>query len=64
MVTTCFQMALDLSATRRALPIFPAREILIKEFKSSLCCLVVGETGSGKTTQIPQVSCQMLCTFN
>lgn len=40
---------------RRALPIFPAREALLKEFKNHCSCVVVGETGSGKTTQIPQV---------
>lgn len=45
----------DLVAERRLLPIFTAREALIREFTSNLCCLVIGETGSGKTTQIPQV---------
>jgi HrpA-like RNA helicase len=42
------------SPERRALPIFPAKETLLKEFESNDCCIVVGETGSGKTTQIPQ----------
>ncbi len=45
----------DYSSERRLLPIFPAREALIREFRSHICCLVIGETGSGKTTQIPQV---------
>ena len=46
----------DLQAQRRSLPIFPARGALLREIKANPCCVVVGETGSGKTTQIPQVS--------
>ena len=45
----------DLQSQRRALPIFSARGALLKEIKVNPCCVVVGETGSGKTTQIPQV---------
>lgn len=45
----------DLQAQRRSLPIFPARTALLKEIRTNSCCVVVGETGSGKTTQIPQV---------
>lgn len=32
----------------------PARDIIIKEVKENACVVIVGETGSGKTTQIPQ----------
>ncbi|KAG7175520.1 ATP-dependent RNA helicase DHX33-like [Homarus americanus] len=39
---------------RHALPIFPARPRLLKELKKNDVVIVIGETGSGKTTQIPQ----------
>lgn len=45
----------SLEAQRRALPIFPARGALLREIRECESCIVVGETGSGKTTQIPQV---------
>ena len=45
----------DLQLQRRLLPIYTARDVLIREIKSNVSCVVVGETGSGKTTQIPQV---------
>lgn len=47
--------AAALAAERRSLPIFSAREALIREIKANMSCVVMGETGSGKTTQIPQV---------
>ncbi|XP_064395153.1 ATP-dependent RNA helicase DHX33-like [Halichondria panicea] len=43
-----------LQAQRKALPIASARDALLREIRSHDCCVVVGETGSGKTTQIPQ----------
>ena len=46
---------------RSSLPIFSAREALIREFKANDCCVVVGETGTGKTTQIPQVEGGSAC---
>ncbi|XP_066973594.1 ATP-dependent RNA helicase DHX33 [Macrobrachium rosenbergii] len=39
---------------RHSLPIFPARSKLLEELKKSESVIVIGETGSGKTTQIPQ----------
>lgn len=36
------------------LPIFAARLALIREAKRNLNLVIIGETGSGKTTQIPQ----------
>ena len=45
----------DIVHQRKLLPIYPARGALIKEIKANINCVVVGETGSGKTTQIPQV---------
>eukprot|EP00731_Ephydatia_muelleri_P023983 Em0016g254a len=47
-------MAGDAWSQRSTLPIFSAREALIREFKQIDSSVVVGETGSGKTTQIPQ----------
>ena len=54
--TLCNTLNMDLSLERRRLPIYPAREALIREIKKNTNCVVVGETGSGKTTQIPQVT--------
>ncbi len=44
-----------LQSQRRALPIASARNAILREIRLNDCCIVVGETGSGKTTQIPQV---------
>eukprot|EP00468_Gymnochlora_sp_CCMP2014_P001330 CAMPEP_0167741534 /NCGR_PEP_ID=MMETSP0110_2-20121227/909_1 /TAXON_ID=629695 /ORGANISM="Gymnochlora sp., Strain CCMP2014" /LENGTH=514 /DNA_ID=CAMNT_0007625595 /DNA_START=14 /DNA_END=1558 /DNA_ORIENTATION=- len=43
-----------LSEDRKRLPIHQAREALIKAIKKHDSIVVVGETGSGKTTQLPQ----------
>ncbi|KAL4546348.1 hypothetical protein Ndes2526B_g01575 [Nannochloris sp. 'desiccata'] len=39
---------------RRNLPMFPYREELLKAIEEHQILIIVGETGSGKTTQIPQ----------
>lgn len=39
---------------REALPIYPLREKLLKAVNDHQILIIVGETGSGKTTQIPQ----------
>ncbi|XP_071538136.1 ATP-dependent RNA helicase DHX33 isoform X2 [Panulirus ornatus] len=39
---------------RHALPVFPARAKLLEELKRNDVVIIIGETGSGKTTQIPQ----------
>ncbi|KAG0287617.1 putative ATP-dependent RNA helicase dhr2 [Linnemannia gamsii] len=46
--------AKELKKHRISLPIYTARDIIIKEVKENPCVVIVGETGSGKTTQIPQ----------
>ena len=43
-----------LAAERRRLPVFEAREALLERMAAHDVVVVVGETGSGKTTQIPQ----------
>lgn len=39
---------------RQSLPIYPTRSKLLEELKKNESVIVIGETGSGKTTQIPQ----------
>lgn len=43
-----------MAADRAALPIFPYREDLLAAVEEHQIVVIVGETGSGKTTQIPQ----------
>ena len=44
----------EIMKTRRSLPVFTYREELIKAIEDHQVLIIVGETGSGKTTQIPQ----------
>jgi pre-mRNA-splicing factor ATP-dependent RNA helicase DHX16 len=44
----------EMQKQRQALPIFPYREELLVAIRDHNVLIVVGETGSGKTTQIPQ----------
>ncbi|PNF38979.1 putative pre-mRNA-splicing factor ATP-dependent RNA helicase DHX16 [Cryptotermes secundus] len=44
----------SLQETRRSLPIFPFRDDLIQAIEKHQVLIIEGETGSGKTTQIPQ----------
>ena len=43
-----------LQATRRTLPVFAYREDIIAAVREHQVLIIVGETGSGKTTQVPQ----------
>lgn len=43
-----------LEEDRKSLPIWSARNKLVHLVRENQCLVVVGETGSGKTTQIPQ----------
>eukprot|EP01133_Synstelium_polycarpum_P002542 gene2542-2913_t len=45
---------MTMAETRRSLPIFPYREELLAAVAEHQVLIIVGETGSGKTTQIPQ----------
>ncbi|CAD2214466.1 ATP-dependent RNA helicase DHX8/PRP22 [Angomonas deanei] len=44
----------DLQRQRRSLPIYAARDALLRHIDTHNVTILVGETGSGKTTQIPQ----------
>uniref|UniRef100_A0A8C5QM52 RNA helicase n=1 Tax=Leptobrachium leishanense TaxID=445787 RepID=A0A8C5QM52_9ANUR len=45
---------LSIQEVRRSLPVFPYRSDLIKAVSEHQILIIEGETGSGKTTQIPQ----------
>lgn len=49
------QRALQLLSERKALPIWSARKALVQRINSSSTVVLIGETGSGKTTQTPQL---------
>ena len=56
----------EIEETQRSLPIFPFRHDLITAIREHQVLIIEGETGSGKTTQIPQylhqaVSCVCMC---
>ena len=46
-----------LNEQRQFLPIFAARTELLNIVRDNSVVIIVGETGSGKTTQLTQVSC-------
>eukprot|EP01132_Coremiostelium_polycephalum_P007521 gene7521-9244_t len=45
---------LTIQEVRKSLPVYPYRDELIQAVKDHQILIIVGETGSGKTTQIPQ----------
>ena len=45
---------LEIARTRRSLPIFEHRQALLRTIGENHVCIIRGETGSGKTTQIAQ----------
>eukprot|EP00966_Prymnesium_polylepis_P210965 4885311-Prymnesium_polylepis.1 len=45
---------MSLAETRRSLPVYPYRDDIIAAVHEYQVLIVVGETGSGKTTQVPQ----------
>ena len=44
----------QLEAERKSLPVFAYRKDIIESVKNNPTTIIVGETGSGKTTQIAQ----------
>lgn len=47
---------MEIKEARITLPIYSARGRLINECREHHSLIIVGETGSGKTTQLPQVT--------
>ncbi|CAB3231157.1 unnamed protein product [Arctia plantaginis] len=45
----------DLLEARRQLPVYMVKKRLLEEIKKNNTMILIGETGSGKTTQIPQL---------
>lgn len=45
----------DILRTRRSLPVFEFLDVFEDAYTKNSVIIVEGETGSGKTTQIPQV---------
>lgn len=45
---------MDIEETKKSLPVYPFRDDLIQAVKEHQVLIIEGETGSGKTTQIPQ----------
>ncbi|XP_047545237.1 ATP-dependent RNA helicase DHX33 isoform X1 [Vanessa atalanta] len=45
----------DIQAVRKTLPVYVVRGRLLEEIKKHNTMIIIGETGSGKTTQIPQL---------
>jgi tRNA A37 threonylcarbamoyladenosine biosynthesis protein TsaE len=57
-MTDCFSISAmfldEMQEDRKTLPIFPYRERLLDAITKHQVLVIEGETGSGKTTQIPQ----------
>jgi signal recognition particle GTPase len=51
---SCGHRSRQLEEERRQLPTWSAKDALIQQIREHATVVVVGETGSGKTTQIPQ----------
>lgn len=45
---------MTIEETQKSLPIYPFKEDLLAAIESHQVLIIEGETGSGKTTQIPQ----------
>ena len=45
----------NLLEERKLLPVYGVKKALIKHLSHADSVIVIGETGSGKTTQLPQV---------
>lgn len=50
--------------TRSQLPVYKYRENILSVLHKENIVLIAGETGSGKSTQIPQFILQVCCTYS
>ncbi|KAG7759378.1 hypothetical protein KL911_000515 [Ogataea haglerorum] len=48
------QKAAKLLSVRESLPVYQVKNELLEQVRSAKVCVLIGETGSGKSTQIPQ----------
>ena len=55
---------LKLLETRKTLPVYKFKEEFLTKMKENKVLLVEGETGSGKTTQLPQFTAEYLQSIN
>ena len=53
-MTEAKKKKMSIQETKKSLPVYPFREGLIEAIKEHQVLIIEGETGSGKTTQIPQ----------
>ncbi|PAA85199.1 hypothetical protein BOX15_Mlig005237g1 [Macrostomum lignano] len=53
-LTEAQKRRLTLQETRQSLPVYPFRDDLLKAIETNQVLIIEGETGSGKSTQIPQ----------
>ncbi|RZF33169.1 hypothetical protein LSTR_LSTR004855 [Laodelphax striatellus] len=53
-ITEAQRRKMNIEETQKSLPIYPFKEDLIKAIRNHQVLIIEGETGSGKTTQIPQ----------
>ncbi|KAI8116427.1 putative pre-mRNA-splicing factor ATP-dependent RNA helicase mog-4 [Lucilia cuprina] len=53
-MTEAERKRMTIEETRKSLPVYPFKEDLIAAIKEHQILIIEGETGSGKTTQIPQ----------
>ena len=44
---------LEIKQQKESLPVYPYRDDLLKAIRDHQVIIMVGETGSGKTTQVP-----------
>ena len=49
---------MSIKEVRRSLPSYPFRQDLLEAIEDHQILIIEGETGSGKTTQIPQYLCE------
>ncbi len=54
MLTPEDKARLEIQQQRVSLPVYPYRDDLLMAIRDHQVIIIVGETGSGKTTQIPQ----------